>query len=88
MHSSACCSGKLERLYGDCRASSICGMSSPPISPEQLAAFLPDVRAVIEAIVRHDEERIARLEAELPGSAEGAQNSSVPPARSIRMPGR
>ena len=58
----------------------ICGMSSLPISPEQLATLPPDVRAVIEAIVRHYEERIARLEAELQGLRKTPQNSSLPPS--------
>lgn len=58
----------------------ICGMSSLPIRPEQLAALPPDVRAVIEAIVRHYEERIARLEAELQGLRKTPQNSSLPPS--------
>ena len=58
----------------------ICGMSSLPISPEQQATLPPDVRAVIEAIVRHYEERIARLEAELQGLRKTPQNSSLPPS--------
>jgi transposase len=56
------------------------GMSSLPISPEQLAALPPDVRAVIEAIVRHYERRIAELEAELDGLRKTPQNSSLPPS--------
>jgi len=62
-------------------------MSSPPISPEQLAALPPDVRAVIEAIIQHYErrvaeyeDRIAGLEAELQGLRKTPQNSSLPPS--------
>lgn len=56
------------------------GMSSFPISPEQLAALPREIRAVIEAIIRHYEERIAGLEAELNGLRKTPQNSSVPPS--------
>lgn len=62
-------------------------MSSLPISPEQLAALPPDVRAVIEAIVQHYERRIAELEAEvaalrgeLARQDKTPQNSSLPPS--------
>lgn len=58
----------------------IWGMSSLPISPEQLAALSPDARAVIAAIVEHYERRIARLEAELRGLRKTPQNSSLPPS--------
>jgi transposase len=62
-------------------------MSSLPISPEQLAALPPVVRAVIEALIRQYEERIAGLEAELAATKQELatvkktpQNSSVPPS--------
>lgn len=55
-------------------------MSSCPISPEQLAAFPRETRDVIAAIIRHYEERIARLEAELNTLRKTPQNSSVPPS--------
>jgi transposase len=54
-------------------------MSPPPISPEQLGALSPDLRAVVEAIIRHYERRIAELEAELRGLRKTPQNSSLPP---------
>ena len=56
----------------------ICGMSWLPISPEQLAALPSDVRAEIEAIVRHYEERIALPEAEHQGLRKTPQSSSLP----------
>jgi transposase len=62
-------------------------MSPPPISPEQLAALPLDIRVVIEAIIQHDERRvaeyegrIAELEAELSGLRKTPQNSSLPPS--------
>lgn len=62
-------------------------MSSPPISPEQLAALPPEIRGVIEAILQHYErrvaeyeDRIAELEAELKGLRKTPQNSSLPPS--------
>lgn len=59
----------------------ICGMSSPPpITPEQLAALSPEVRAVVEAIIQHYERRIAELEAELARLKKSPQNSSRPPS--------
>ena len=54
--------------------------SSPPISPEQLAALPPEVRAVIEAMIEHYERRIAELEAELKGYRKTPRNSSLPPS--------
>ncbi|MFV0442132.1 MAG: DUF6444 domain-containing protein [Planctomycetaceae bacterium] len=54
-------------------------MSSPPITPEQLAALPPETRVVVEAIIQHYEQRIARLEAELAGFRKTPQNSSLPP---------
>jgi transposase len=53
---------------------------SPPISPEQLAALPPEVRGVIEAIIRHYEQRIAELEAEVARLKKTPQNSSLPPS--------
>jgi len=55
-------------------------MSTPPITPEQLAALPPEVRAVVEAMMLHYEQRIARLEAELAGFRKNPQNSSLPPS--------
>jgi transposase len=62
-------------------------MSSPPISPEQLAVLPPEMRGVIEAIIQHYErrvaeyeDRIAGLEAELKGLRKTPQNSSLPPS--------
>jgi len=49
-----------------------CGMLSLPISPEQLAALPPDVRAVIEAIVRHYEDADCPAGSGTPGPAEDA----------------
>lgn len=55
-------------------------MSSPPITPEQLAALPFQVRVVVEAIMLHYEQRIAHLEAELAGFRKTPQNSSLPPS--------
>lgn len=55
-------------------------MSSPPITPEQLAALPPDVRAVVRAIIDHYERRIADLEAEIRGLKKTPRNSSLPPS--------
>lgn len=54
--------------------------SSPPITPDQLAALPPEVRAVVEAIIQHYERRIAELEAELAVLRKTPQNSSLPPS--------
>jgi|GEM_PF-1974478 len=54
-------------------------MSPPPVTPEQLAALPPEIRAVIEAIIRHYERRIAELEAEVAGLRKTPKNSSLPP---------
>lgn len=53
-------------------------MSSPPITPEQLAALPSEVRVVVEAIIQHYEQRIAQLEAQLAGFRKTPQNSSLP----------
>jgi hypothetical protein len=55
-------------------------MSSPPITPEQLAALPPEVKAVVEAIIQHYEQQIAKLEAELAALKKTPQNSSLPPS--------
>jgi transposase len=55
-------------------------MSSPPITPEQLAALPPEVRAVVQAIVEHYERRIAELEAEIRRLKKTPRNSSLPPS--------
>lgn len=55
-------------------------MSSPPITPEQLAALPPEVRAVIQAIIDHYERRIAELEAEIARLKKTPRNSSLPPS--------
>lgn len=48
----------------------------PPISPETLAGFTPEVREVIGSIIEHYECRIAELEARL---GKSPRNSSKPP---------
>lgn len=53
---------------------------SPPITPEQLAALPPEVRAVIQAIIDHYERRIAELEAEIARLKKTPRNSSLPPS--------
>lgn len=58
----------------------IYGMSSPPITPEQLAALPPEMRAVVQAIIEHYEQRIVDLEAELAALKKTPQNSSLPPS--------
>lgn len=55
-------------------------MSSPPITPEQLAALPPEVRAVVQAIMDHYERRIAELEAEIARLKKTPRNSSLPPS--------
>lgn len=55
-------------------------MSSSPITPEQLTALSPEVRAVVQAIIEHYEERIAALEAELAVARKTPRNSSLPPS--------
>ena len=55
-------------------------MSSAPITPEQLAALPPEVRAVIQALIDHYERRIGELTAELERQKKTPRNSSVPPS--------
>lgn len=62
-------------------------LSQPPITPEQIAALPPEFRALLQAVIGHFEERIAKLEAELAATkAELAaakktpRNSSLPPS--------
>jgi transposase len=65
--------------FGDTR-----GMSSLPITAEQLAALPPEFRALLEAVIVHYEARIAQSErriAELEGRlGKSPQNSSLPPS--------
>jgi transposase len=60
---------------------------SPPITPEQLAALPPEVRAVIQAIIDHYERQITKLQAEvadlkaeLAAAKKTPRNSSLPPS--------
>lgn len=55
-------------------------MWSPPITPEQLAALPPEVRAVIQAIIDHYERRIGELTAEIERLKKTPRNSSAPPS--------
>lgn len=55
-------------------------MSSPPITPEQLAALPPEFQAILRAIIEHYEARIAVLEAELAAARKTPRNSSLPPS--------
>jgi transposase len=55
-------------------------MSPLPITPEQLAALPPEVRAVVQALVDHYERRIAELEAEIARLKKTPRNSSQPPS--------
>ncbi len=58
--------------------------SSPPITPEQLAALPAEFRALLQAVIDHYEARIARLERRIVELESGAkktpQNSSLPPS--------
>lgn len=56
------------------------GMTSPPITPEQLSALPPELRIVVQAIIEHYEARIASLESELAGARKTPRNSSLPPS--------
>jgi len=51
--------------------------STPPITPEQLAALPPDFQALLRSVIEYYERRIAELEARLNKSP---QNSSLPPS--------
>jgi len=53
---------------------------SPPITPEQLAALPPEVRAVVQAIIDHYERRITELAAEIVRLKKTPRNSSLPPS--------
>jgi hypothetical protein len=55
-------------------------MSSPPITPEQLAALPPEFQAILRAVVEHYERRIAELEAEIARLKKTPRNSSLPPS--------
>jgi len=55
-------------------------MSTPSITPEQLATLPSEVRVVLEAVIQHYEKRIAQLEAELAGFRKTPRNSSLPPS--------
>jgi transposase len=55
-------------------------MSLPPITPEQLAALPPEVRAVVQAIIEHYERQIAELKAEIERLKKTPRNSSLPPS--------
>lgn len=62
------------------------GMSSPPITPEQLAALPPEIRVVIQAIIDYYEARIAKLEAELAAARKTSATSSKPPSSDLVKP--
>jgi transposase len=55
-------------------------MSQPPITPEQLAALPPEIRALVRAIIEHYEQQLAELRGELAGARKTPQNSSLPPS--------
>ena len=62
-------------------------MSPPPITPEQLAALPPEVRAVVQAISDYYERQVAelksevaQLKAELAAAKKTPRNSSLPPS--------
>lgn len=55
-------------------------MLSQPITPEQLAALPPELRAVVQAIMDHYERRIAELEREIARLKKTPRNSSLPPS--------
>jgi len=40
-------------------------MSRPPITPEQLSALPPEIRALVQAIIDHYERQLGELRAEL-----------------------
>jgi transposase len=53
---------------------------APPITPEQLAVFPPELRAIVEAIITHYEQQIAELKAEIARLNKTPDNSSLPPS--------
>jgi transposase len=62
-------------------------VAMPPISPEQLAALPPEIRAVVQALIDHYEGRLAVLRAEndalrteLAQAQKNSRNSSKPPS--------
>jgi transposase len=55
-------------------------MLQSPITPEQLAALPPEIRALVRVIIEHYEQQLAELRAELAGARKTPQNSSLPPS--------
>lgn len=57
-------------------------MSSPPppVTPEQIAALPPELRAILQAVIDHYERRIADLEAQIATLRKTPRNSSLPPS--------
>jgi transposase len=55
-------------------------LSQRPITPEQLQALPPDIQALVVAIIKHYEQRIAKLEEELAALKKTPRNSSLPPS--------
>jgi transposase len=55
-------------------------MSQPPITPEQLAALPPEIRALFQAVVDYYEQRVAELKSELAALKKTPRNSSLPPS--------
>jgi transposase len=60
------------------------GMSSPPITPEQLAALPPEFQSLLRAVIDYYEARIEKLEARIAELEQQIgktpQNSSLPPS--------
>jgi len=55
-------------------------MSRPPITPEQLSALPPEIRALVQATIDHYERQLAELRKELAAARKTPQNSSLPPS--------
>src|SRR3970040_60105 len=62
-------------------------VAMPPITPEQLAALPPEIRAVVQALIDHYEGQLAVLQAEkealraeLAQAQKNPRNSSKPPS--------